>query len=56
MVHAVEITEQIVARKRIEELSQQKDDFIGIASHELKTPITCLKAFTQPILEEPPLR
>ena len=47
MLHAVEITEQIVARKRIEELLRQKDDFIGIASHELKTPLTSLKAYAQ---------
>lgn len=36
----VDITEQ----KR---LQQQKDDFIGIASHELKTPVTSIKAYTQ---------
>jgi signal transduction histidine kinase len=29
------------------ELQQQKDDFIGIASHELKTPVTSIKAYTQ---------
>ena len=34
-------------RERIEELSRQKDDFIGVASHELKTPITSLKGFAQ---------
>lgn len=28
-------------------LQQQKDDFLGIASHELKTPVTSLKAFGQ---------
>ncbi len=39
----VDITDQ----KR---LQQQKDDFIGIASHELKTPVTSIKAYTQ-ILE-----
>lgn len=34
----------ISERKKLE---QQKDDFIGIASHELKTPITSVKAYTQ---------
>ncbi len=32
-------------------LIKQKDDFIGVASHELKTPITTIKAYTQ-VLEE----
>ena len=28
-------------------LSQQKDEFMSVVSHELKTPVTSLKAFTQ---------
>ncbi|GAC1302059.1 MAG: hypothetical protein NVSMB24_05980 [Mucilaginibacter sp.] len=36
----VDITEQ-------KHLQRQKDDFIGIASHELKTPVTSIKAYTQ---------
>jgi PAS domain S-box-containing protein len=36
----VDITEQ-------KNLQQQKDNFIGIASHELKTPVTSIKAYTQ---------
>lgn len=29
------------------ELQRQKDEFIGIASHELKTPVTSIKAYAQ---------
>ena len=28
-------------------LQRQKDEFLGIASHELKTPVTSIKAYTQ---------
>lgn len=35
-----DITEQ-------KELQRQKDNFLGIASHELKTPITSIKAYAQ---------
>ena len=35
----------------LKQLQQQKDDFIGIASHELKTPVTSIKAYTQ-VLEK----
>jgi two-component system, chemotaxis family, CheB/CheR fusion protein len=38
----------ITNRKRIE---AQKDEFIGIASHELRTPITSIKVYTE-ILQE----
>lgn len=31
----------------IKELERQKDDFLGIASHELKTPVTSIKAYGQ---------
>ncbi len=37
-------TRDITTRKQLE---SQKDDFMGIVSHELKTPVTSLKAFTQ---------
>ncbi len=31
----------------LKHLQRQKDDFIGIASHELKTPVTSIKAYAQ---------
>lgn len=37
-------TADITTRKRLE---SQKDEFIAIASHELKTPLTSIKAFNQ---------
>ena len=47
LVYAIDVTELVKARKRSEELSRQKDEFVGFVSHELKTPITSLKGFTQ---------
>lgn len=38
----------ITERKRLE---LQKDEFIGVASHELKTPVTSIKAYTQILLK-----
>ncbi|MCJ8155109.1 ATP-binding protein [Chryseobacterium sp. SSA4.19] len=42
--HMIGVTVDITKRKNYE---VQKDDFLGIASHELKTPITSLKATIQ---------
>jgi two-component system, OmpR family, sensor histidine kinase VicK len=44
-VIARDISEQI-------ELEKRKDDFISIASHELKTPLTTLKGYTQILLNQ----
>jgi len=45
------IIQDITERKRVEQESQQllkqKDEFLSIASHELKTPITTIKGFAQ---------
>lgn len=38
----------ITRRKKME---QQKDDFIGIASHELKTPLTTIKVYVELLCE-----
>jgi len=46
-----DIHEQEQARLTIQRLMKKKDDFLAIASHELKTPITSMKASLQ-ILEK----
>ncbi|MDB5120532.1 MAG: domain S-box protein [Sphingobacteriales bacterium] len=43
----VDITDQEVASQALRELSEKKDEFLSIASHELKTPLTSVKAFIQ---------
>lgn len=41
-----------LAKLESEQLMKQKDEFLGIASHELKTPLTILKAYTQLLSEK----
>jgi PAS domain S-box-containing protein len=48
-VKAIGITVDVTERKRQE---TQKDEFISIVSHELKTPITSVKAYTQILQRE----
>jgi PAS domain S-box-containing protein len=43
----VGVNMDITARKQLE---NQKDEFIGVATHELKTPITTLKGYTQVLI------
>jgi PAS domain S-box-containing protein len=44
---AIETTEEVKTRQRIQELDRLKDEFITIAAHELRTPLTSLKGYTQ---------
>jgi PAS domain S-box-containing protein len=39
-----EMQKELTQRKKLE---KQKDEFIGVASHELKTPVTSIKSFAQ---------
>jgi PAS domain S-box-containing protein len=40
-------TVQVEARRKVEDLSRLKDEFLSIASHELRTPVTSIKGYTQ---------
>ncbi|HVR42612.1 MAG TPA: ATP-binding protein, partial [Thermoanaerobaculia bacterium] len=40
-------TQQVDARRKLEDLSRLKDEFLSIASHELRTPVTSIKGYTQ---------
>jgi PAS domain S-box-containing protein len=44
----VKVARDITERKLLE---QQKDEFIAVASHELKTPVTSIKAYTELLME-----
>jgi len=37
--------------QQLKALIKQKDDFIGVASHELKTPVTSIKAYAEVVQE-----
>ena len=43
----VDITEQELSSQALKDLSDKKDEFLSIASHELKTPLTSIKASIQ---------
>jgi PAS domain S-box-containing protein len=48
VLHIINVSVDITERKEAEIFAEkQKDEFIGIASHELKTPVTSIKAYIQ---------
>ena len=47
LAHATETTEQVVARRKIEEALRLREDFLAIAAHELRTPITSVLGRSQ---------
>jgi len=42
-----DITQSKLAQEQVQEFETRKDEFLALLSHELKTPITSLKGFTQ---------
>jgi PAS domain S-box-containing protein len=42
LLHVVEITDQVRARRQVEAALHSRDEFLSIASHELRTPIAAL--------------
>jgi|GEM_PF-1339201 len=46
-IRMIGVIYDITARKKLE---KQKDDFISIASHELKTPVSSIKGYSQLVL------
>ena len=45
-----DITEQVENRKKLEEAARTKEEFLSMASHEMRTPVTSIKGYAQ-ILE-----
>lgn len=48
---AVRLWDYAILYKKIKEVDQMKDEFISIASHELRTPVTGIRGYTSMILE-----
>ncbi len=43
----IDVTAQMQATQQLQELINHKDDFLDLSAHELRTPITVIKAFAQ---------
>lgn len=48
---AIRLWDYAILYKKIKEVDQMKDEFISIASHELRTPVTGIRGYTSMILE-----
>jgi signal transduction histidine kinase len=47
LVSAVEITDQVHVRKDLERLEELRDDFLSLATHELRSPLTSIQGNAQ---------
>lgn len=47
LVSALEVTDQVRARKNLEQLEQLRDDFLALATHELRSPMTSIQGNAQ---------
>lgn len=52
-IHGVDVTEQVVAWRRVEAADKAKDQFLAALSHELRTPLTPVLAAVTAMLEDP---
>jgi PAS domain S-box-containing protein len=47
LVHATEVTKEVTARDEMARAVRLRDEFVGVASHELRTPVTALLGHAQ---------
>jgi chemotaxis methyl-accepting protein methylase/signal transduction histidine kinase len=52
LVSAVEVTEQVQARKELEQLDTMKDEFFSLVTHELRNPLTTIQGNAQLLQRE----
>jgi len=45
-------TELVVANSKLRDLDKQKSEFISIASHQLRSPLTAIKGYSSMLIEE----
>ncbi len=50
MLHAMDVTEQVQARRAIESASQAKSELVAHLSHELRTPLNAIIGYAQLLL------
>jgi len=41
------------ARRRLRDMNNEKNEFLGVAAHDLRSPLTAVKGFSEEILVEP---